>query len=877
MTGAARFSTYLEKQDPQLFRQLVERWRPRVFGLCARLFPDRADAEDITQEVFLALFRRREPFPDDTALDDWLCGAAVNLARRRFRSRARRRARERRYERAEPALPRGLDERELAEALGRKIAALPATIRLPLVLHQLEGQPMRRIARQLGCSVGTVHNRVQDGLSRLRASLQESGYTASALGLLALLPAPPTSAPLALAALVPSGQLKLWVVAVLLVTGAATLSLRAPEAAPAPDPVAVVEREAAPERVALPDEGGAPVELPVVDASSESGTSSAPGGSEAAHAPAPAADAAEAGEEEADDAARRRAGQHPYPYHALEGLGRSYQQTLSEDLVAGSEDARRAYEAHLNVAGGWGPVASLPLVAIEGMMLMEEAHTEAAHPLDAGECRLSVVVRSRAGQLLRELEARLWIADPDGADPGRPLFRSLPVEAGEVHAEGLPGGLFLLELAAADHIPSYLWVDLVADEALSLEVFLETPVLVRGRIVTRARLPVAGVRVTGGGAEAVSEADGSFALSPLWEPGTYDLALFHPDYVPATAAVRIPPSELHDQTRIVELPPLEIHGALNLSGLVRGPEGPVAGATIDIDGGPVATSDGDGRFQFVQLEARPHTLFVSSGERVAIAASERTRPGSVELVVDLAPGGRLTILPADPQASAVQVSWWKRLHGVPLSASVVDGRAELRGLFPGLYQVGGQFGGRIETVELLPGEHRTVDLGAPQNVGSLSGVVHDPQDIAGDMPVYVFAMAPDFNDYVEVGADGTYTFASLPEGPCELFLRCPDRGVGRASVTVSGATERSLTLLPGGVLRGTVVDNQGRPVEDAVVETGMVGFGGRRETRTDADGSFQLFDIYPYGHYDLVVESPLGSTALVLVDPGEAPVRVQLP
>jgi RNA polymerase sigma factor (sigma-70 family) len=67
--------------QPDAIRQLVERFQPEVFGLCVRLLHHRHDAEDVTQEVFLRIFRSLRRWDATRPLKPWVMGIAVNRCR----------------------------------------------------------------------------------------------------------------------------------------------------------------------------------------------------------------------------------------------------------------------------------------------------------------------------------------------------------------------------------------------------------------------------------------------------------------------------------------------------------------------------------------------------------------------------------------------------------------------------------------------------------------------------------------------------------------------------------------------------------------------------------------------------------------------------
>ncbi len=78
------------KGDAEAIRSLVSRFEPEVFGLCVRLLHHRQDAEDVTQEVFLRVFRSLGGWDRSRPLRPWIMGIAVNRCRTWLGQRARR-------------------------------------------------------------------------------------------------------------------------------------------------------------------------------------------------------------------------------------------------------------------------------------------------------------------------------------------------------------------------------------------------------------------------------------------------------------------------------------------------------------------------------------------------------------------------------------------------------------------------------------------------------------------------------------------------------------------------------------------------------------------------------------------------------------------
>jgi RNA polymerase sigma-70 factor (ECF subfamily) len=157
--------------DADAIRTLVERFQPEVFGLCVRLLHHRHDAEDVTQEVFLRVFRSLRRWDRARPLKPWVMGIAVNRCRTWVGQRARR---------PEPvdylqdtASDRPADDStELVAEIQTALAGLRPEYRTVFVLFHEQGQPYEDIAAALGRPVGTIktwlHRARLEVLDRLR-------------------------------------------------------------------------------------------------------------------------------------------------------------------------------------------------------------------------------------------------------------------------------------------------------------------------------------------------------------------------------------------------------------------------------------------------------------------------------------------------------------------------------------------------------------------------------------------------------------------------------------------------------------------------------------------------------------------------------------
>lgn len=163
--------------DPRAFEDLVRRYQNQVFAVALRMLGDRGEAEDLSQEVFLKVFRGLGSFRGEAKFSTWLYSIVSHECLNRLRARRPPRpARAAEREGEEPAVSDPnpdavtlLERRELAERLEEEIGRLGPEHRAILILRDLQGLSYEEIAEALGLELGTVRSR----LHRARAELKE--------------------------------------------------------------------------------------------------------------------------------------------------------------------------------------------------------------------------------------------------------------------------------------------------------------------------------------------------------------------------------------------------------------------------------------------------------------------------------------------------------------------------------------------------------------------------------------------------------------------------------------------------------------------------------------------------------------------------------
>lgn len=163
--------------DERAFAELYDATAPRVFGLVLRILVDRAQAEEVTQEIYLEAWRGAARFdPNRGAAISWLLQIAHARAVDRVRSSQAQRNRDERIGVRDTAVP--IDEvAERAETsiesarARRALTELSEPQREAIELAYFGGLTQTEIAERLGAPLGTVKTRMRDGMRRLREIL----------------------------------------------------------------------------------------------------------------------------------------------------------------------------------------------------------------------------------------------------------------------------------------------------------------------------------------------------------------------------------------------------------------------------------------------------------------------------------------------------------------------------------------------------------------------------------------------------------------------------------------------------------------------------------------------------------------------------------
>lgn len=172
----------LTNGDHDALAELYRRYGGAVWSVAKRVCGDRTLAEDVTQTVFVDLWRRPQRYdPSRGALRPWLMAQAHARAVDIVRSEAARQRRQARDAQLAPPSVPDVDAEvhlaDLSDGVRRAVDKLPAEERDAIVLAYFGGHSYRETAALLGAPEGTVKSRIRRGLSGLRRALEAEGIT----------------------------------------------------------------------------------------------------------------------------------------------------------------------------------------------------------------------------------------------------------------------------------------------------------------------------------------------------------------------------------------------------------------------------------------------------------------------------------------------------------------------------------------------------------------------------------------------------------------------------------------------------------------------------------------------------------------------------
>jgi RNA polymerase sigma-70 factor, ECF subfamily len=181
----------LQAKDERAVPELAERYGPRIYQLALRHMKNREDAEEVTQDVLMKVYRKVDAFRGDAALSSWIYRITFNTAMSRLRHSRLARAAKHERERARAAEESGervsaprqpadwsslpdeiMLRAQLRNAVATAIEELPEIYRAPVVLRDIQGLTTEEASSRLKLKDQTLKSRLHRGRLMLRERLR---------------------------------------------------------------------------------------------------------------------------------------------------------------------------------------------------------------------------------------------------------------------------------------------------------------------------------------------------------------------------------------------------------------------------------------------------------------------------------------------------------------------------------------------------------------------------------------------------------------------------------------------------------------------------------------------------------------------------------
>lgn len=167
--------------DMAAFEELVRRYRNEVYALSMHFLHDREEAWDVSQEVFVKVYRSLWRFRGDSSFKTWLMRVTANHCKDRFKKRRLDTVAFFDGQEADAPSPilnpdQRVEAEELGKAIDQAVAALPHKHRTAFVLREYEGMSYQEMAEVMQCSLGTVMSRLHHARHKLQSALARMGF-----------------------------------------------------------------------------------------------------------------------------------------------------------------------------------------------------------------------------------------------------------------------------------------------------------------------------------------------------------------------------------------------------------------------------------------------------------------------------------------------------------------------------------------------------------------------------------------------------------------------------------------------------------------------------------------------------------------------------
>lgn len=178
----ARLIRRLRRRDERAFTEMVRTYQDRVFALCVRMLGDRAEAEDVSQEVFVTVFKSIDSFRGDARFSTWLYRVTANHCKNRIKYLARRHHRAKQdiddtresdiarpMTDPHPRPDRAAEGAQMERIIRAALTEIDEDHRVVIILRDIEHLSYGEIAEILEVAEGTVKSR----LFRARTALKQ--------------------------------------------------------------------------------------------------------------------------------------------------------------------------------------------------------------------------------------------------------------------------------------------------------------------------------------------------------------------------------------------------------------------------------------------------------------------------------------------------------------------------------------------------------------------------------------------------------------------------------------------------------------------------------------------------------------------------------
>ncbi len=167
--------------DQQAWEEIVRMHRRRVFNLAYKFVGRHEEAEDLTQDIFLKIFKSLDSFDRRANFQTWLISVSRNLCIDHYRSVRKERETIDRHVDASELSPRShdpgpmakLEQRDRVDLLREALSALPETLRSAVVMRDLKEMSYQEIADRLKLPEGTVKSRINRGRHELARRIRQ--------------------------------------------------------------------------------------------------------------------------------------------------------------------------------------------------------------------------------------------------------------------------------------------------------------------------------------------------------------------------------------------------------------------------------------------------------------------------------------------------------------------------------------------------------------------------------------------------------------------------------------------------------------------------------------------------------------------------------